>query len=421
MFSKFRKYALTKLDEWTSVLHLSSKWDFESIRSLALRELLPLASPVDKIVLGRKYGFDDWLTPAFVAVCARAEPLSLAEAEKMSNADVTRIFQARERARSSNVSVDSSTAEEAVGCIFSEGDEPAVAINIVINESSSSSATSDVKLPTETSRLEDEPTESLPTDLPAGVEEVDDGLMDALLVWSRVCSRLDDSDFEVSPRDPSYRAYARHHPVILNYKRYKADYQSLLAYAGSPQLQVTSLCHFLFVTLQKCSQSKRPELYVQFWKDLRNQMDATLKHADGVLVVAPLGMTDFDRVLEERCLEFVSNECALADTHSNPFKSRQAPAWLVSNLANAGLLNDQMMRACFLHVVPPPKYPEPSESDLKHLLALLQNSGKGLDRACCRDLMDNIFKTLRQHVLDWKFRDLHQQILVSACSSRVSC
>jgi hypothetical protein len=91
---------------------------FESMRSLALRELLPLASPADKIVLGRKHGFDDWLTPAFVAVCARAEPLSLAEAKRMYVEDVACIYQAREQARGSSTAVATKAAQDAVSCVF---------------------------------------------------------------------------------------------------------------------------------------------------------------------------------------------------------------------------------------------------------------------------------------------------------------
>jgi hypothetical protein len=421
MFSEFGKYALTKLVEWTSVLHLASKWGFESIRSLALCELLPLAPPVDKIVLGRKYGFDDWLTPTYVAVCARAEPLSLAEAEKMSNADVTRIFQARERARSSSASVDSAMAQKAVVCIFGEGDETAVAFPSGMNDSSSPSATGDLNLRAETPHLEDDPSENLPAGLPASIDEVDDGLIDALLAWSRVCSRLDDLSFDTSPSDPSYRAYSRNSSIVVNYARYRAEYESALAYVVSPQLREASLRHFLSMTLQRCFQSTRPELYVQFWKELRNRMGTHSNDAGGDCAAMRLETANFNQMLEERCLEFVSNECALAETHSNPFTSRQALAQLVNNLANASLLSDMTLRACILLLVPLLEHPGPSYDDLKNLLAFLKSKGKSLDREFCHNLMDIVFAKLRRHALDWKFRNLHQQIIVSACFSRVSC
>jgi hypothetical protein len=420
MLSEFGKYSLTKLDEWTSVLHLASKWGFESICSLALREVLPLASPVDKIVLGRKYGFVDCLTPAFVAVCARAEPLSLAEAEKMSNADVTRIFQARERARSSSASVDSAKAQEAVACIFGEGDETVVASNADVDASSFPSALRDLKLQTETLSYEDQLSENLPAVSPVRIEEVDDGLMDAFSAWSRVCARLDELGFDTSPKDPLYVGSKKAVTLASNYAQYRTDYERILAYVGSPQFRETSLRHFLSMMLRRCSYSKRPRLYVQFWKELRDRMDTNSNCNNGVLITGPLRTAHFDRVLGEQCLEFVSHECALANTHSNPFISRQPPARLVSNLATAGLLNDKILRACFIHISPPPKQLGLTESHLMHLLALLQNSGKGLDSACCRDLMDNIFAKLRGYSSEWKFASLHQEIVVSAFSTKVT-
>jgi hypothetical protein len=375
-----------------------------------------LASAVDKIILGRKYGFDGWLTPAFIAVCARAEPLSMAEAEKMSNADVTRIFQARERARSSNAtSVDSATAQEAVACIFGEGDEPVVASNADVDDSSSPSAPSDLNPKTETiSYCEDQPSENPSAGSSVRVEEVDDGLIEALSAWSRVCSRLDELGFDTSPRDPLYVGSKKAVTLASNYAQYRTDYERLLAHVASPQFRETSLRHFLSMTLRRCSYSKRPRLYVQFWKELRDRINTNPNHnhTNGVLITGPLRTADFDRVLEEQCLEFVGHECTLANTHSNPFISRQPPARLVSNLATAGLLNGKTLRACFVHIAPPPKHSGLTESHLMHLLALLESNGKGLDSACCRDLMDNIFAKLRGYSSEWKFASLHQEILV---------
>jgi hypothetical protein len=121
------KYAISTLAEWTSVLHLASTWGFESIRALAIRELRPLASAVDRIVLGRRYGIDDWLPDALTALCQRAAPLSAEEAEHMSKEDILRIFQAREQARSSSTPVDEKLAKEAVSQRFAlRNDTPVV-------------------------------------------------------------------------------------------------------------------------------------------------------------------------------------------------------------------------------------------------------------------------------------------------------
>ncbi|KZT27200.1 hypothetical protein NEOLEDRAFT_1131229 [Neolentinus lepideus HHB14362 ss-1] len=84
------------LDEWTSILALSTQWGFNSIRTLATRELFPLASPIDKIVLAHKYDIKEWLLEAYKDVCLRKEPLSVEEAERIGVKDTARIASIRE-------------------------------------------------------------------------------------------------------------------------------------------------------------------------------------------------------------------------------------------------------------------------------------------------------------------------------------
>ncbi|KZP22519.1 hypothetical protein FIBSPDRAFT_859566 [Athelia psychrophila] len=82
--------------QWTSVLHLSAKWGFESIQLLAIDKLTTTAIPVDKIVLGRRYGISDWLPGAYEAVCTRADPLTVEEGMKLGVEDIIRISAARQ-------------------------------------------------------------------------------------------------------------------------------------------------------------------------------------------------------------------------------------------------------------------------------------------------------------------------------------
>lgn len=99
--SEYGKFLASTLDEWASILHLSSKWGFGAIRALAVREVFALASPVDKIVLGRKYTMHDWLFDALVEVCERPEPLTLEEGRRLGMDDVIRIYRARQTLASS--------------------------------------------------------------------------------------------------------------------------------------------------------------------------------------------------------------------------------------------------------------------------------------------------------------------------------
>ncbi|KAF7981366.1 hypothetical protein HWV62_33835 [Athelia sp. TMB] len=84
------------IDQWTSILHLSAKWGFESIKLLAIDRLTAYAAPIDKIVLGRRYGIDDWLPSSYEAVCMRVDPLTMEEGMKLGLEDAIRISAARQ-------------------------------------------------------------------------------------------------------------------------------------------------------------------------------------------------------------------------------------------------------------------------------------------------------------------------------------
>ncbi|TFY71232.1 hypothetical protein EVG20_g1773 [Dentipellis fragilis] len=95
----FHKCEVKTVDAWTAVLRLSTKWSFASIRALAIDRLEPIASAVDKVVLGRIYTIDSWLRPGFVALCERAQPLTKDEGRRLGVDDVILIVTIREGVR----------------------------------------------------------------------------------------------------------------------------------------------------------------------------------------------------------------------------------------------------------------------------------------------------------------------------------
>ncbi|KDQ59052.1 hypothetical protein JAAARDRAFT_108596, partial [Jaapia argillacea MUCL 33604] len=97
--SRFDKHDASTFEEWSSILHLATQWGYESIRSLAIREIFPLCSPIDKIVLGREYDISDWLRDAYIAVCERREPITLEEARRLGLEEVVKISKARHELR----------------------------------------------------------------------------------------------------------------------------------------------------------------------------------------------------------------------------------------------------------------------------------------------------------------------------------
>jgi hypothetical protein len=89
---------ISTLAQWTDVLHLSTKWGFADLHTVAIEAILPLASAVNKIVLGQTYGFSDWVPDAFADLLEREEDLTLEEAEVMPLRDVVAIAKGRRKA-----------------------------------------------------------------------------------------------------------------------------------------------------------------------------------------------------------------------------------------------------------------------------------------------------------------------------------
>ncbi|KAI0262198.1 hypothetical protein BC834DRAFT_829324, partial [Gloeopeniophorella convolvens] len=100
-------------EEWTSILRLSTRWGFASIRDLAIRSIEP-PTPYDRLLLARKYTIDQWITPTLVAMCGRDEPLTLDEARLMELEDVVLIGSVRECVRSRK---PSAVSDEIHDCI----------------------------------------------------------------------------------------------------------------------------------------------------------------------------------------------------------------------------------------------------------------------------------------------------------------
>jgi hypothetical protein len=362
-------------------------------------------------VLGRKYGFDDWLTPAFVAVCARAEPLSLVEAKRMDGEDVARIYQAREQARRSSTAVAIEVAQAAVVSVFSNntGEETTLITSTDSHDAVhyTSPTMNNLNVSFKNSYAGKVLSESLATNLPADDAEVDDSLMEALATSSRICSKLDDSSFDTSPN-----GYYNQCGQAQHYLQYKADCESLLTYVGSSHLQATSLRRLLSMMLQSDLHSKGPASYTQLWKDLRNRLDKQLRDDNEDCPAAGLGMADFDSMLNNQCLKLVGNECALPLLFGDLFYYKNRSAQLVARLIDGSLLSGVTLRACILHLVPLPAHLDTRH--LENVCTLIKNHGKTLDREGCRDVMDAIFVQLRRHALEWKHQAAHKQIVVSS-------
>jgi len=66
-------------EEWKSVLRLSTRWGFASLRKRALSSIEP-PTPHDRLLLARTYSVNNWVVPALSALCERTTPLTVSEA-----------------------------------------------------------------------------------------------------------------------------------------------------------------------------------------------------------------------------------------------------------------------------------------------------------------------------------------------------
>ena len=104
LYRNFEAHELT-YEQWKSVLHLSTRWGFASLRKLALKSITP-PTPYDQLVLARAFSVDQWVLPALTALCSRTLPLSLDEALQMSMEDIVLVATVREEIRSGALRVD---------------------------------------------------------------------------------------------------------------------------------------------------------------------------------------------------------------------------------------------------------------------------------------------------------------------------
>lgn len=92
-------------EELSSILDLSTRWGFATIRELAIRRLNP-PTPHQRLILGRKYGVDHWIPIALQELCERPQPLTPDEARLMDVEDVVLVGSVREKVRKHTLTVN---------------------------------------------------------------------------------------------------------------------------------------------------------------------------------------------------------------------------------------------------------------------------------------------------------------------------
>lgn len=118
---------------WSAVLHLATTWKFEKQRRLAIDALAHSMTPLDKLVLARRCDVEEWLHPAFVALCMQPTALSLKDAERLSLQDVISVTSAREALRRGGVAVP--TKEDASAYVREHVHAPSASASSTVDQS----------------------------------------------------------------------------------------------------------------------------------------------------------------------------------------------------------------------------------------------------------------------------------------------
>jgi hypothetical protein len=79
-------------EEWLSVLLVAHNLGHTILRQLSIKNLTNPLSALDRVVYGRRYNVEEWLTQAYLELCQRSKPLSLEESERLGMEDTVKIF-----------------------------------------------------------------------------------------------------------------------------------------------------------------------------------------------------------------------------------------------------------------------------------------------------------------------------------------
>ncbi|KAH6885461.1 hypothetical protein BKA70DRAFT_124242 [Coprinopsis sp. MPI-PUGE-AT-0042] len=109
-------YEMITLAEWTSILRLSTKYGFDSIRNFAIERMSPLLGndPLARLVLGKAQSIRSWFKASCVSFINRHDGPTPEEASKMGLDTAIKIYQTREQMLRSRSVFDTAGAVERI-------------------------------------------------------------------------------------------------------------------------------------------------------------------------------------------------------------------------------------------------------------------------------------------------------------------
>jgi hypothetical protein len=399
------EFAVSTLQEWTSILRLASKWGFGSIRSLAVHSVLPLASPVDKIALARTYGFDDWLLDAFVALCERPEPLSDDEAERMIKSDIAKIARAREAARVLGACPSTTVAKAAVAQAFELADSNSSVSPADISEQNVSSVNDPQvagEFPPSRAFRSDEEQNSIKCVSP-GEHPIKDSVLEATVPLWQILVLLRQGNWPESYRREWNSNWTYHDDFVKKMVRLAKNATKLRQIVII--LLPNVMAHpFYFSTLLAL-------VYDQLGDNTQLEI-----RPDGT-AATPREM--LKTILEEQCQQLIrmwdvaKYPQVLNDSHPR----RQELMEFAGLLVKKGILTQEIIRSCvsaFLDLRIDENSPP---AVITELCSVMVKMGKALDQEYLRDKIDDLFRRFGTILLTWQPDEVYDAVLVG-CRSR---
>lgn len=414
------QYAVTTCDEWSSILHLAFKWGFTALRDLTIREVFPLASAVDRIVLGRKYDLDNWLLDAFVSVCERPDSLSLAEASRLSLEDVVRIGEAREAIRRPTIVVDAETVQATILHLFGVTGSVTRSANqgAVATPPSCILEGSQHAIPIEPHPIAYDSTVSAAPSIISGAEQPSSTLQPELAFSageSVLPVAMDSSLVKIADLLPNF-GITTENPTNVRGSVLTVPKQDIITLLRNSDKKAITLKRFVeLIVGEGIKWSGHPhwgaaialaDLCKSLPGDLSSDFQATVNGQ--LLSGGDLAL----HYIRDQCNTFIDDwDIPSTDGAGLIISRRILVATFIGYLHNRSVFSEEVLSMWSKKLVRLPA--KPTVANVRHLCDLLRPVGKALDTPQTKDQVDTVFLRLSILRLDWTYSEMHHTIAVS--------
>lgn len=402
------------------------------MRTLAAQNALPLASAVDRIVLGRKYDLESWFLEAFITVCTDPRPLALQPgANGLGVDDLLRISHAREKIQSMDARQDPSAIRNIVISLCLDYDSVPINKDDVEDKSSPSSTVSSFDTLNRAEDEDDEPQPQAAAHILGGTDVPHNGTLvkftDDLLSWK--CGRR--AEWELPHNSPMTPEEIRslwpqaHFSSIVNslpkdIAKLRAIFHLLITY-GIQDLVSQGVDRDGTYPLDLDDLYSHPPTFMHIICALICT-DTSASFSSQVAGKLLSGEALARHIVGEQCLGIFTsaNKSLSAKTHREIEDHHRGSLIFLIFLRWEELLSDAVMTQCVSDILSLPD--TPMVPDVRRVVALLNDVGKYLDVNPTTKVLNRVFAHLRRLRIEPAFHSVETDIEVcplAKCKLRV--